>query len=581
MRNFLSDLIIVNTQKLEIESLSLNKYLKYIFVTTIVFFILCIVFPFYYETGSESHFKIIASGIFTGNPQGIFNSFGAHIIIGKVMAFFYRIIPNFYWYDFFICSLFGILIGHILLIFSVGKNAGNSFKILIVGIFLFSSINFIILDPTRLSLLLVATSIILLLNFNMSLTLRFWVLMMFIIGVLIRVETGVLAVIFVTIAEIAYKGFSKRYFRKFSYFYIILILILGFINLPVNDEEVQYLKIRPYQFALWDYYNEFPEVVLESESDSVIFYSATKSFMADESKINEDFFKRVGLNTTDKTPLDILNYLKKIPSQLSRSIEYYVVFVQHQTLVWLYLILMIVIFLIHFKRFIPTILVVGSILISLITISVLMKMESRLFYSMITLLLILTFFYGTTTSSMDRFQIPLSISFLIFLISSFQLITSSNQYLKNRSAYTNKINQLKAELAKIPKSSVVFLDLTSTIHWYNYMFEKEIPLYCNVIPMDNGLIYLTKSQQNKLEQTFGCHDFPCYIERFVNMENAYFLASPDRKSLFDNYMSTVYNTQINFSENHYIDSDEIYNIPRLSIYSLSKIQVDSSDVKEY
>src|SRR5690606_11832565 len=110
-------------------------------------------------------------------------------------------------------------------------------RIIIMSIFFFLAENIIKLDPLRISLLLTVSSMILMINYKMSKMLCIWVFFIFIIGLLIRIESGLLAIVLVTIAEIVYKGFKKIQYTKFSLFYFVLLIILVFINLPIDKED--------------------------------------------------------------------------------------------------------------------------------------------------------------------------------------------------------------------------------------------------------------------------------------------------------------------------------------------------------
>lgn len=571
MRRVLSVLRSFNIDDFILRDLSIKSYSKHILISIFLFVVICIIIPFYYETGSESHFKIIYSGVFSGNPQGIFKSFGAHIFIGDIISFLYNQFPVVKWYDIFISVVYGILIGQVSLLFNSFFTKSNlAFKVITVSILIFLFQNVINLDPLRISLFLSVSSLLILLNYKLSYFLKVWLFLMFVLGLLVRIESGVLALVFVTLAELFYKGFNRFQYKKFSLYYIVLFLLLCLINLPNSEEDEEYLRIRPYQFALWDYYNKYPEVKFESKSDSVIFYSTTYAFMADREKINVDFFKRIGLKTTDKKPSDIVNYLIMIPNQLDRLDDYFYQYIICQSLLWLYLVL--IIFLAHFiyRRHIPNLLMTMTILSVLLIIAVIMKMEMRLFFALLSLIVLLIYFYGSITKTSKTSHIPMWLSIIVGVIVVVFSLKTTSQYIRYNTEYYQSMHQAKLEIAKLPASSLVFLDLATTIHWYSFLFEDDVPLSCQVIPLDNGLIYLTKGHQQKLKTIFDCLEFECYMDRIMNMNETYFLAVPERKNIIENYMLTVYDKSIELNPIYTTVKSSNLEIPSISIYSVSR-----------
>ncbi|MCO5249559.1 MAG: hypothetical protein M9887_11510 [Chitinophagales bacterium] len=558
------------------ETISISTYSKFTGISILVLGSLCYLFPFYYDKGTESHFKIITSGVFSGKPQGIFNSFGTHIQLDKWRAFFYTYFPSIDWNDISIVILNGILLGQLFLLLTpfLKKKTLPSFLLFFAAI-VFISQSFIQQDPLPLSLLLCSTSMLLILNFRLSKILYAWILFIFLLGLFVRIESGVLAVLIVTLSDYLYKGVNKRQFRNLFIFYAILLSVLVLVNLPINKEDADYLKMRPYQFALWDYYNKYPEVQVTNLSDSVIFYSATQAFMTDKTKTNEAFYRKIKLNSTDKTPKDFLNYIVKIPYQLNRAVDYFNEFVLHQKLLWLSLFFMIGVVIIYYQRTLATIIVAAGIFSMLAVISVIMKMETHLFLSLLSLLVLLVFYYSQYTSKISPKSIHTVWFVIALLLSCLYITTSTVRYIGEKSAYAKAMQLTKIELSQLPKSSIVFLDLATTIHWYSYLFEKEIPMQCTILPLDNGLIYMTQSHQDKLMATFGCNEFPCYMDKFLDMKGAYYLTVPERKEILETYMKVVYHQPIDFEAQFTVDLKENRLVPPITLYAVSKLKFPS------
>ncbi|MCZ2393634.1 MAG: hypothetical protein LC105_07260 [Chitinophagales bacterium] len=576
MRFFTTHSQLFKKDEQQAETISVSTYSKFTGISILVFFFLCFFLPFYYDTGSESHFKIITSGVFSGKPQGIFNSFGTHIQIDKWRAFLYTYYPSINWYDLSLVVLNGILLGHLLLLLIsfLKIKSWPSYSLSFITM-VFIAHSFIQQDPLPLSLLLCSTSMLLILNFRLSKILYAWILFIFLLGLFVRIESGVLAVLIVTLSDYLYKGVNKRQFRNLFIFYAILLSVLVLVNLPINKEDADYLKMRPYQFALWDYYNKYPEVQVTNLSDSVIFYSATQAFMADKTQTNEAFYQKVKLNSTDKTPKDFLNYIVKIPYQLNRAVDYFNEFVLHQKLLWLSLFFLIGVIIIYYQRTWATIIVAVGIFSMLAVISVIMKMETHLFLSLLSLLVLLVFYYSQYTSKISQKSIQIIWFVIALLLSCLYITTSTIRYIGEKSAYAKAMELTKIELSKLPKSSIVFLDLATTIHWYSYLFEKEIPMQCTVLPLDNGLIYMTQSHQDKMRATFGCNEFPCYMDKFLGMKGAYYLTVPERKEILETYMKIVYHQPIDFDAQFTVDLKENRLVPPITLYTVSKLKLPS------
>lgn len=368
--------------------------------------------------------------------------------------------------------------------------------------------------------------------------------MMAIAGMLIRVESGLLALA-LTQAYVYLTGYSKRkVFLTSLPVNLFAVLLLLFINYPRNAAEQAYLDIRPYQFTLWDYHQQHEDILLDSRADSVKLATAKRSFLADEEALSPEFFESIRLKQTDKTPDDLPNYFQNFTYQQKRMADYFEQFIlAYPSLFVGYLLF----FLFILNRAVfpgKAVLNISMFAVTLLLLAFFMKMEWRLLYPLLSLSIIILLMQPVAA---DRIYGPEKwLSILILITSLSCILNMTGYYLMRKSNVQAQLRDIREQLSDLPKESVVLMDKNAIINWYGAYFQRidynKLPL---LVPYDNGLMFIQNSHKRFLYQTLGCNTFECITKQTLSRSNVYLLSDNRRKELILNYLAEIYKIRIN------------------------------------
>jgi hypothetical protein len=505
-------------------------------------------FPFFYETGNDVHARIVSSGTFSGLPEGLLSSYGCFVLLSKAYAGLTIWFPAINWFDLFGIFFLSVMVCHFIILLRIvtfGKDI--YFKVAGISVMLLLLLNLVQSEPTRTGMLISGSSLLLLYKFDQRLSpaLRIWIYSMIISGLLIRVESGLLALVLVQLSAYITQQDKLSIFKKSLPVNLLTVILLIFINWPTNAAEGRYLDIRPYQFTLWDYHNEHDNVILNSKTDTVKLATAKRSFLADEEALSPSFFESIRLQPTDKTPGDLLNYFQNTPEQTARMAEYFEKYVLGYPFLSVAYILLL---LFLWNRVGSPVKILTQSVLFLISIAVIaffMKMEWRLYYPLLSLSLLTIFTLPTQRAKIigpDKL-----LALLLLLTAAANTFTVSVYYYARKTAIKKELQVARNALSSLPLDAIVLLDKNSLINWYGYYFQKvnmnELPL---IIPYDNGLLFTQNSHKEFLRSTLGCSDFECVTRSSLLSNNTYLLADDNRKQLLVNYLREVYSIVIIF-----------------------------------
>lgn len=529
-------------------SVSGRQYLYVLISTFATLLITAQLLPFYYETGNDVHAKIVCSGVLSGFPEGLISSYGCFVLLSNAYAWMYQLWPAVPWFDLFGIFFLSVMTAHFVLVAFFWHPTKNIFTNIVKGsVLLLLLVNLVQSEPTRTGILLTGTSMMLMYHLHLSQQgyLKIWLLLMAIAGMLIRVESGLLALA-LTQAYVYLAGYPKRkVFITSLPVNLFAVLLLLFINYPRNAAEQAYLDIRPYQFTLWDYHQQHEDILLDSRSDSVKLATAKRSFLADEEALSPEFFESIRLKQTDKTPDDLPNYFQNFTYQQKRMTDYFEQFILlYPSLIVGYLLF----FLFILNRAVyPGIAVLnlGMFTVSLLLLAFFMKMEWRLLYPLLSLSIIILLMQPVAN---DRIYGPEKWFSLLILITSLSCILNmTGYYLMRKSIVQAQLRNIREQLCDLPKESVVLMDKNSIINWYGAYFQRidysKLPL---LVPYDNGLMFIQNSHKRFLHHSYGCSTFECITKQTLSKSNVYLLSDNRRRELISNYLKEIYSIRINF-----------------------------------
>src|SRR5690606_19963393 len=198
-----------------------------------------------------------------------------------------------------------------------------------------------------------------------------------ILGYFIRIESALLITAVVLPPFVLFSRLRFKILRYLSPVFVLIGVLSVLLNINFTQADKDYAALRPYQFILWDFSDNYQVDGLITKKDSVKFDIAKQKFFADPDELNPEFFDRIGVIKADKTPSGIFTLIKN--AQLSKVSKYFDAFFIHTILLVANLALVIGVFVTFgFSEKINLIFIgVYSLLILFLT-AWIMKMEPRI-----------------------------------------------------------------------------------------------------------------------------------------------------------------------------------------------------------
>lgn len=291
--------------------------LKTLFIFTLLSFLILslwtLLFGFYYEEGTDVYLKLIANGFYTGSPEILFNE-GLLKAHGYLLQTFYITNANIEWYDILSFFHIGILILLFLYVLKsiLRKQIGIKLIILFPIVVLFLNSLFFI-QSTRIAIMIGGILFIILfekLNFQKF---SFPILLFLVGGIeyaaLIRLDSVLLMFLFFIPFLIfsLLKSYKKAHVFTIGLLFLSIFLTNIYYQSDQLEVDLQYSKIKPYTYTLWDF--ERTPVTSYSFKDSVIIESVKRKFLDDELVINKGFFEKAEILAIEKDKSNLLNVL--------------------------------------------------------------------------------------------------------------------------------------------------------------------------------------------------------------------------------------------------------------------------------
>ncbi len=288
------------------------KYSKNLIVFISIFISLLLVSKLgfiFYETFTEPHFKFISQGYFyNGQPDAMVNTFGCYIFFAD---FFKNLAENWNFYLFEIFILFSISLIFFNVYLLINESKYKLPLLLKIGLYILVFTIIYQVESARISILLSGLSTLLLLHDSQStIYKKIYLFVCMIITLLIRIEGGALSIFFVSLVFFILSKKSKIQLLKLTIVILPVLLLYIRVNTPLNQEESNYIQLRPYQFSLWDF-NKDQKIDISTTKDSTIFNTTLQFFLSDKNKMNPEYFEEIGVLKNDKSPTDFIKTLSQ------------------------------------------------------------------------------------------------------------------------------------------------------------------------------------------------------------------------------------------------------------------------------
>lgn len=473
----------------------------------------------YYEEGTDPYFKIISAGYYIGSPQPYFN-LAIHNLLSFGYAALYKLNPNVAWYDWIMLSfttLAGMLGFRTLMLLGQRLQPMGWLRWLVCIILSLLLIeNLVLIQLTRTSFILAGSALLLIADarltgdaLNPHITLKMILLYLAVLlALLIRVEPPVLLVLFLGGALFLFRGFSyatlKESFRIMWPALAMIVLLGVWLRFPHIEADKFYNDIRPYTYTLWDYGVNPDELTLNDKKDSTLFYAAQQHFIADEQVFTPQAFNKIGLEPVDKSPQYWAAYLKralmkldmgKVEPSTQRSDYKRIVFIL------IFLALAHLIYTRHWKTHL-------FFIASLLAIWIFMKMEYRiiqpylLFYALSCWLLL------PVARKTGKSRVATAILLLIVLISGIGLAGNALSKTREHERMQRYLNRVMVQVECRYKKAYILPGLGLMEKLENHMFNGDWkPDYNRYASVDNGLLYLYPSEQQRMQDITGQRAF--------------------------------------------------------------------------
>ena len=530
-----------------------------------------LIFGMWWEEGTDPVIISTIRDLFVEGNRPFLNTFGISFLISHLYKLLYALIPGFAWYDFFMliflffatANLF-ILAQRFLVKLSWNSKTGIP-ALLVATLILLWLENVVLVQCTRLSILLSGTAALLILdclsNGNAldrkgKMFIIFQNLLIF-CAMMVRVESFYLVIGLMAPFSLFYLGLSKKKV-------IILTqvfgpsLAMGFVaflilNNPTSAQEKQYLEFRPYQFTLWDFDQANAGVEITNPKDSIIYLAARKSFISDSKQVNLQFFHRINLNPLDKSPKYIANYFRNWEASavtfksavlrfFPRYWPFFIFCLFLSILSGLYF------FKIQKSMFLNWLIIQVGFWLVLVLLTIFMKMEDRLLLPMLVLMVLSNLCYWGKYH-FHPVQIKGKIQFILvtfLLLSCFHLSSISTKATKRDQA-NEYMTYLKEGINTHYPFRILVTDLWAIDHLFIKLMDNSgIPSGPMNISIDNGVLFFYDDWKTYMDKLTGSHEVEDIFKYLIkNKSEVVFFSAPSRMKLITDYLHLVYGLELN------------------------------------
>jgi hypothetical protein len=542
-------------------NISFNKIILFFYF----FFLLIIIYPgIYYEDISDVNFSIMSSGFFTSKPISLFNSYGAHFLLTHLYTFLEQLIAI-GWYgiiNVFILFLAIVNLYYCLFLSTISKSNFYRYGFFLV-LFPFLFYDIIFLQYTKTSIYLIFSSIWLLTYHlrgtkenNPSFIFLFYNLLLLFIGMLLRPFSIILIVLlYFPILLLHLKQNKKLQYKLvikyFSVFFIMSVFVFVFSSYSLNTTDKEYSAFAEYKISVWDNGQSINSLHLKTNTDSIKFECFSKYFLPEKSIVDASYLESIGIKKTH-SPLKLLNAsLHELPLKTAIAVNRWKeLFGNYTRNLYTLLILLLLLFFNYSNKQIlaKQLICILWIAICLLILSILVKMEERVLYPSIFILIVLLVDNLSVSENKFTSRFFVFVFIILILISNFLFMNTTFHNSKIRRNGQQEINTFINETSKISPKKIVILDWLSINILENRVitFNKELNKL-RWFTLDPGYLVFYTEYSLKQKQLTGTTKFEAFIEYAVHHKDQFtFIFSEDRILLIKKYYKTIYHKDIEF-----------------------------------
>ncbi|MFN8284396.1 MAG: hypothetical protein U0U67_14340 [Chitinophagales bacterium] len=539
---------------------------------------LCVYPGIYYEDMTDVMMSVLSRGFYTSEPVSIFNNYGAHFILGQLYASLEKLFPI-GWYG--ILNLFFTYLAVINILYCVFLSTTGKDKyiryLFIAAILIFLVNDILFIQYTKTSIYLIFTSVWII-SYNLrnkiktaqSKLLIGYNIILFVIGLLLR-QFSILLVVFIyfPILLIQFIQNDERSFKKLAItaisFFAVSALIIYTSALPYNSTDKQYAAFANYKISIWDNAQPANTLHFQNSKDSMYFKCLSSFYIPEKAVCDPNYLNKIGVLKAHS----LLNWaetsFKQLNSKISASLARWQEITSDKIVNRFTVILLILpfIFIRSRKNIMQATLYLLWISFCLIAISIIVKMESRvLFPSVLILLVLIIDKIDKTENQQITTKYFMYIFSLVFIYHAFLYVQSKYFIASKRLQGQQEINKLINDFKNYEPTKIYLLDWITINMLENEVIHSNTNAQkLNWYSVDAAYLVFYDEYYKKRTQITGTatlKDFLKYLQ--LHKDNFVFLYSENRTNLFAEYSKTIYNIDLKFSApTPIITEGEIFN----------------------
>jgi hypothetical protein len=531
---------------------------------SILLFIFLIIFPgIYYEDMTDVYLSILSKGLLTSEPVAIFNNYGAHFMIGHLYPFLHKIYPL-DWYAMINILLLALAIANLFhCIFLLHGDKKKRISYLII-LFLLPLIlqDIIFFQFNKTSIYLLFSSIWILTRQTDKITgyVRYYNFFLFVAGLLLR-PLCLLIVAALFLPSFIFSPQKKSQLASVRNFILLfgfgfIIILLSFRSYDQRDRA--YADFAEYKSSVWDNGQPASSLILKSDKDSLVYECMSKYFLPEMSVITGNELKTIGIYKAHTPTEFIIVSFSEIRFKAKKAIEKWQEILGDPYLVFFYCsVLLLILFHANDKKALfRQLITVCWVFIGIIAMSVLIKMETKILYPLLILLL----FVLTEHSRLifGRNKIYTYIILLSMLAGGLKFTDTLRFSARERRTGQEEINQLTQNLSTDSSRKTIVLDWLSINVLGNSVINFNKDIYqINWITLEPAYLLFYDEYYRKNKTITGYADFPDIVKHMNSSKTDFMLLySEDRPALLQKYCRIMHDTPLQFEQGnqHFKDS---------------------------
>jgi hypothetical protein len=513
--------------------------------------ILALTVGIYFDGGSDVYGYQVMSGHFTSAPVPYFSSFGLYAFSSGIIAWLYKLSPHIPWFDLLVFLNIGLTVFLFLWLWYIHRHSISPILLILFALPWLD--NVLLPEFTKQGFWIAFLSAQIYLKYAKGQKiLKAIMIVLFAYSFTIRAEAAFLALICCYLYQCT-SAIGTRdstlisINRCFLPFISIAIIFSVLLNINFTKQDKLYRAFRPYQFTLWDFKQDPTTIKLNSAEDSIILMAAQNHFISDTSKINETFFKKIGLHSKDKTMSSMPSYFenerfleKKIKHELKSARDYL-----SATLAFagLFLLSFLLSPATNGRQKIASSLVFISCLSILLFLLVFMKWERHVVLPLMSGALLYIIYARPAHSIFRLYQIApvaLGIGLMTYNVWGFY---------KTQKSESKIYCSLGSEIKKQFPEALIYIDLYTMVKLHDKLFATENFTYEKSLSFDNAIISYYPEWAEKMAQLKQPCTMAMLGDKFQHdSPKTIFIFNRGREHLFEKYFLVVYGKRVTFEE---------------------------------